>query len=178
MSKRKILITLSQVYDDTPPIHRMLDYDCIVICWFVSSSFQTTNQQTKCFSSDQSIEFCPHQRKSCQGLLRCASTTLTLVSSRKSGCILTATGFTCDRKDANVSWSHFFSCGCELEHHVRGFFLCEGIADGRNIKCGIEGLSAAFRKFSRCTSKIWVFRLHPLLITLALFSRPQWIPCT
>ena len=50
------------------------------------------------------------------------------------------------------------------------FLLCKGIADGRNVKCGIEGLAAAFRKFSRYSSKIWVFRLHPLLITLALFS--------
>lgn len=67
-------------------------------------------------------------------------------------------------------WCNYCLVTASLSHMPEPFLLCKGIADGRNIKCGMEGLAAAFHKFSRYASKIGVFRLRPLLVTLALCS--------
>lgn len=61
-------------------------------------------------------------------------------------------------------------------------FRCKGTADRKNVKCHrhfrSEGLSAAFRKFSR-SFKIWVFRLRSQTSHLPYLPfSPQWQSCT
>lgn len=56
-------------------------------------------------------------------------------------------------------------------------FTCKATADRENVKCRwrfrSEGLTAAFRKFSR-SSKIWVFRPRSLISHLPYLPlRPQ-----
>ena len=127
----------------------------------------------------QTIRLCPHQRKSCQGLLRCASTTLTLVSSRKSGCVLTATGFTCGRKDANVSWSHYFLVAASLSIMSEAFSCAKVLRTGGTSSVGLRAcrqpsanFHAALQKFgySACTLCLSHLPYSPYC--------PQWIPCT